>query len=119
MLRLPDLLKGIRLLDPEYLVIDTKVCLNDRPVVELKINRTDIQANAAPDDLSHRDLVVAGWPSVPALEAMLDVYDFDIEESFDWPALIAAHPEIPSGAVGDYASGHRVTLRCRNRAKAS
>lgn len=118
-LRYPDLLKGIRRLDPEYLVVDTKVCLDDRPVVELKINRTGIQANAAADALSHRHLVVAGWPSVSALEAMLDVYDFDVEEQFDWPALIAAHPEVPAGTVRDYTSGHRVTLRCRNRTKSS
>jgi hypothetical protein len=52
---------------------------------------------------------------VPALHLMLDVYDFEVEEQFDWPTLLASRPDVPRRVVSDYNTGHRVTLRCRRR----
>jgi len=114
-LRYLELLKGIRDLAPKYLVLDTKVIIDDRPMIELKVNQTKVESNAAADAVSHGDKAVAGWPSVPAIELMLDVYDFDVEEQFDWPGLIAATPDAQIGSVRDYYTGKRVTLRCRLR----
>lgn len=113
-LRYPDLLRGIKDARPEHLVVDTKVIVDDEPRVRLVVNRTGNQSNAAKDAVSHENMALAGWPSVPALHMMLDVYDFDVEKEYDWPGLLAERPEaLP--AVRDYGSGNRVTLRCRSR----
>lgn len=114
-LRYPELFKGIRNANPAHLVIDTKVAGGADANIELKVNRTGVQSNAAKDEVSHRRRTVAGWPSVPALQLMLDVYEFDIVDEFDWPSLLASHPEIPPRAVHDYQTGNRVTLHCHTR----
>jgi hypothetical protein len=54
---------------------------------------------------------------VPALHLMLDVYDFEVEEQFDWPALLASRPDVPRRVVSDYYTGNRVTLLCRRRSE--
>lgn len=114
-LRYPELFRGIMDVGPRHVVVDTKVILGDEPLVRLNVNRTGVQSNAAKDKTSHRRRAIAGWPSVPALRMMLDVYDLDVEELFDWPALLAEHPEVPRRAAADYYTGNRVTLRCRSR----
>jgi len=43
---------------------------------------------------------------------MLRAYDFEIEHTCDWHALMAEYPE--AGRVDDYAEGKRVTMRCRS-----
>lgn len=111
-LRYQELFRGIRDATPSHLLLDTKVALDDRPVIELKVNRTMVQANAAADEFSHGSRALAGWPSLPALLQMLETYDIDVESQVDWPALMARH-EIP---LAGYGSGQRVTLRCRVRA---
>lgn len=114
-LRYPALFSGIRALNPKHLVIDTKVIVSDAPIVELTVNRTGVQSNAAEDRYTHRRKVVAGWPSVPALDLMLDVYDFDVEDRYDWHALIERRTDIAPGALRDYGTDNRVTMRCRTR----
>ena len=113
--RYPELLRGIRDANPKHLIIDTKVTLDDRPVIELRPNATVAQSNAARDEVSHGDTALAGWPSVPALELMLGIYDFEVEDRFDWPSLIRTQPDGTVRAVRDYHTGNRVTLRCRTR----
>jgi hypothetical protein len=114
-LRYGELFRGILRTKPDYCLIDTKVILGDEPLVRLNVNKTGVQSNAARDQTTHRRRVVAGWPSVPALHLMLDVYDFEVEEQFDWPALLASRPDVPRRVVSDYYTGNRVTLRCRRR----
>lgn len=113
-LRYGELFRGIVDAKPRHCILDTKVILGDEPLVRLNVNRTALQSNAAQDDLTHGKRAIAGWPSVSALKVMLDVYDLDVEEQYDWPALLESQP---SGrrAAGDYYSGNRVTLRCRAR----
>ena len=82
--------------------------------MKLFANRTGVQGHAAKDDLSQGGRALAGYPSVPALELMLGVYDLEVEEQFDWAALLATLPK-PLRAVRGYATGNRVTLRCRSR----
>ena len=113
-LRYPELFGGILDAGPRHVVLDTKVLLGDEPVVGLLVNRTGVQSNAAADRFSHRRKVVAGWPSLPALRLMLDTYDMEVEQEFDWPALLASNPDFQS-VGGDYRDGYRVTLRCRTR----
>jgi hypothetical protein len=118
-LRYGELFRGIMAAKPEYCLIDTKVILGDEPLVRLNVNRTGVQSNAARDRTTHRRRAIAGWPSVPALRLMLDVYDLEVEEQFDWPALIASRPDVPRRVISDYYTGNRVTLLCRSRVPAS
>ncbi len=113
-LRYGELFRGIIDAKPQYCIIDTKVILGDEPLIRVNVNRTSRQANAAKDEVSHGQQAVAGWPSVPALKLMLDVYDLEVEEQYDWPALLDSRPEVRRSA-GDYDAGNRVTLRCRAR----
>lgn len=113
-LRYGELFHGIMDAGPRYCILDTKVHKSEAPVVRILTNRTGVQGNAAADDLSQGGRALAGYPSVPALEVMLDVYDFDVEEQFDWDALLATLPK-RLRAVRGYAKGDRVTLRCRSR----
>jgi SAM-dependent methyltransferase len=113
-LRYPDLLRGIVDANPRHCVIDTKVILADEPRVQLFVDRSGVQSNGFRDRVSHRRNVLAGWPSLSALHLMLDAYDLDVEDEFDWPALLAAQPQARP-VLNDYATGNRVTLRCRAR----
>lgn len=116
-LRYPDLFRGIKDAGPEHVLLDTRVIRSDRPLVELRVNKTGVQSNAVRDALSHRNKAITGWPSVPALEMILDVYDFEVAEHYDWASLLAAHPDIPAPAVKDYREGTRVSMRCRKVAR--
>lgn len=113
-LRYGELFHGIMSAGPKYCILDTKVHRSDEPVIRVLTNKTNTQGHAAEDQLSTGGLALAGYPSVPALEVMLDVYGFDIEEQYDWAALLATLPK-RLRAVRGYARGQRVTLRCRSR----
>jgi hypothetical protein len=113
-LRYGELFSGIMNAHPQYCILDTKVLRSDEPFVKLFANRTGVQGHAAKDDLSQGGRALAGYPSVPALELILGVYDLDVEEQYDWAALLATLPE-PLRSVRGYAAGRRVTLRCRSR----
>jgi hypothetical protein len=113
-LRYGELFHGIMDAGPKYCILDTKVHQSDEPVIRVLTNKTGVQGHAAKDDLSEGGLALAGYPTVPALAVMLDVYGFDIEEQFDWDSLLATLPK-PLRAVRGYAKGERVTLRCRSR----
>jgi hypothetical protein len=113
-LRYGELFRGIADAGPTYCILDTKVHPSEEPVVRVLTNQTSVQGHAARDELSTGGLALAGYPSVSALALMLDVYGFEIEEQYDWPALLATLPDAPR-AVRGYARGYRVTLRCRRR----
>ncbi|MGH3315688.1 MAG: methyltransferase domain-containing protein [Nocardioidaceae bacterium] len=113
-LRYPDLLRGIMDAGPRHCVIDTKVMLGDEPLVHLLVDRAGVQSNGSRDRVSNGPKVLAGWPSLPALRLLLDAYDFDVEDEFDWAGLLAVNPEARP-ALRDYDTGNRVTLRCRSR----
>jgi hypothetical protein len=111
-LRYGELFAAIAATGAPYCILDTKVEVSDEPVVRLFSNRTERQANAAEDALSHEGRTLAGYPSVAALELMLDVYGYDVEEQYDWPGMLAAQP---GKGLSGYSTGERVTLRCRAR----
>lgn len=113
-LRYGELFSAIRATGAAYSILDTKVMVSDEPLVRLFSNQTDRQANAAEDDLSTGGRALAGYPSVAALELMLDVYGFDVEEQFDWAGRLDARPG-QARALRGYSTGERVTLRCRAR----
>ena len=111
-LRYGELFAAIADTGARHCILDTKVEVSDEPVIRLLSNRTERRANAADDDLSRDGRTLAGYPSVPALELMLDVYGFDVEEQFDWPGLLDSEP---GAGLSGYSTGERVTLRCRSR----
>jgi hypothetical protein len=113
-LRYGELLRGIADAGPAYCILDTKVHPSDEPLVRVLTNKTAVQGHAAEDELSAGGLALAGYPSVAALELMLDVYDFEVEAQYDWATLLATLPERVR-AVRGYETGNRVTLRCRSR----
>lgn len=113
-LRYGELFRGIMDAGPAYCILDTKVHQSDEPVIRVLTNKTDVQGHAAADDLAQSGRALAGYPTVAALEVMLDVYDFDIEEQYDWNALLQTLPR-RLRAVRGYAKGQRVTLRCCSR----
>jgi len=111
-LRYGELFSAIADTGARHCILDTKVEVSEEPVIRLFSNRTERRANAAEDDLSKGGRTLAGYPSVAALELMLDVYGFDVEEQFDWPALLASQR---GKGLSGYSTGERVTLRCRSR----
>lgn len=110
-LRYGELFRGIANTKPRHCIIDTKVITDDKPLVWVNVNRTGVQSHAARDALSNRRRAIAGWPSVPALELMMGVYGLQVEDRYDWPALLEQWPDAQRNC-GDYRTGRRVTLRC-------
>jgi hypothetical protein len=51
-------------------------------------------------------------PSVAALEALLEAYDFRIERFSDWGSLVRDNRSFDAGG---YSSGRRATARCISR----
>lgn len=113
-LRYGELLSGIMRTGARWLLLDTKVTTDTEPRIWVNVNRTGVQSHAAKDDMSHRRQAIAGWPSVPALRLMLDVYDFDVEGEYDWAGRLESRPDLTKAAAA-YATGNRVTFRCRTR----
>ena len=103
-------------LAPKHLIIDTMVVPGMRPTLKL-IRERDVEdiRSAAQDAYSVGQVLVAR-PSLPALQLLLDAYDFEIESMYDWKSRLAGQP--PRDGLRGYASGKRVSLRCRSRAAA-
>lgn len=113
-----ELLRRIRDLEPNHVIVDTNVVPRvEQPFVKLFVDRAHKPGEAALDAYSHEDKTLVGRPSAPALRMMLQAYDFEVEHTYDWDALRAAHPEVDK--LGDYADGKRVTMRCRSGVSAS
>lgn len=114
-LRYNELLARIRRCDPAYLIIDTEVAQDDRPLVQLRVEHVVPQRNAVADELTHGDRVLSGKPTVAGLELMVRAYGFEVERYSDWAGLTRDNPE-SADQVGNYLRGRRVTARCRSLA---
>jgi hypothetical protein len=108
-LRYPELFGGIRALAPRHLIVDTAVIRYKDRVVRIGFDPVGKQSAAAPNAMAHDNVMMVGRPSVPALEAMLEFYGFQIEGYYDWKSLAPTDPEAPQNA---YDTGRRVTFRC-------
>lgn len=107
-----ELLHRIRQIDPKYLLVDSTVVPDEtQPFVKLYEDRPQKPGEATLDVFAHGTSTLVGRPTVPALRMMLRAYDFDVEHTYDWGALIDEHPG--ASRIGDYADGKRVTMRCR------
>jgi spermidine synthase len=109
-LRYNELMRGIRDLDPRYLIVDTAILASLKANVRLRTERAERARNAVADQFSHGDRTLVGTPSFSALKLILKGYGYEIERLSDWDALIRENPEATH--VGDYANGLRVTVRC-------
>lgn len=111
-LRYPELMHHIRSTGAETLIIDTEVAISKSPFVRLMAETVEAEGNAAPDRYSRDDVVLVGRPSLAALETVLGVYGFAIEQRSDWAAILRDN-DPPPATLLVYAEGRRVTIRCR------
>lgn len=109
-LRYPELFSGMRATGARHLIIDTEIAFGrTQPVLLIDAENTRDDARAAPDEFTYGGRCLIARPSLSALDAILKVYDYRVEKSFDWPALIATHPDAVK--VQGYANGRRITVR--------
>lgn len=111
-LRYPELLSAVRRLNPNYLILDTKITQHEEPVVALTVNDANVESHAAADAYSRGKATLAGWPSMYALTRMFHVYDFDLDHTYDWAERLAGTSR---PGLKDYATGERVTMRFRSQ----
>jgi hypothetical protein len=108
-----ELMYRLHDMSPRHLILDTMVVPGTQPILRM-ILEEDVEdiRSAAPDAWAVRRVSVL-WPSVPTLQLLLKGYDFEIESMYDWKGRLAGRP--PVFGLEGYASGRRVTLRCRSR----
>jgi methyltransferase family protein len=110
-LRYNELMRRIKDVNPRYLVLDTVVLPRpEEPVVRLRLDRNERQGNAVADSFSYGEATLVGWPSVPALELLVQAFGFEVDRFSDWGSLLRDNP--PLRGVDDYAEGRRVTALC-------
>lgn len=108
-----ELMYRLRDLAPRHLIVDTMVTHSAHPTLKL-IREDDVdEIHSAAQDAYSMGRVLVLRPSVPALRMLLQSYGFQIESMYDWKTRLADRPSV-HGLAG-YASGARVTLRCRSR----
>lgn len=112
-LRYNELFALIRRLNPRHLIIDTQVAQGEHSVIRLRVEHAVLQSNSIADDFSHEGRVLTGRPTLKGLEVMVDAYGFELERYADWAGLLRDNTE-SARHYGAYASGARVTARCRS-----
>jgi Methyltransferase domain len=108
-LRYNELLGGIRAIGPRHLIVDTRVIPDKKPHVHVKCDRAEREGTAVSDRYAHGGKIFVGVPSIAALDALLNAYDFRIERFSDWGSLVRDNPSFDAGG---YSWGRRVTARC-------
>lgn len=110
-LRYPELMRCVRDLNARHLIIDTMVMPEGtEPVVRVGAERVQSQRNAVSDCYSYGSRTLVGWPSLAALELLVESYGFAVERYSDWGSLLRDNPQLAN--VSDYARRRRVTARC-------
>ena len=70
-----------------FLLIDTEIAGDERPVIHIRVEKVTPQRNAVADDFSHGSGVLSGKPSLKGLETMVGAYGFQLERLSDWAGL--------------------------------
>lgn len=112
-----ELMYRLHDLAPKHLIVDTMVVPGTQPTLKVLCERDVEDIRSAAQDVWSVGRVLVARPTVPALQLLLDAYDFEIESMYDWKSRLAGRPPLP-GLAG-YANGKRVTLRCRAREAAT
>lgn len=115
-LRYNELMRRIRDLSPQWLVVDTQVTRGrKRPMVRLVVERAEREGNAVLDPWSWNDSTLVGWPNVRGLDFLLHAYDFDVVRRTKWRKLVKANPH--RTGVEDYAQRRRITVVAKSVAR--
>jgi hypothetical protein len=111
--RYTELMYRLHHLAPRHLIVDTMVIPDEQPTLKLvrEPNAEDIRSAA--QDAWSVDRVLVLRPSVPALQMLVRNYGFEVESMYDWKSRLAGR--LPMPGLDGYATGKRVTLRCRSR----
>ncbi len=111
--RYTELMYRLHNLSPRHLIVDTMVTPDTQPTLKVvrEPNAEDIRSAA--QDAWSVDRVLVLRPSVPALQILVRNYGFEIESMYDWKSRLAGR--LPMPGLDGYATGKRVTLRCRSR----
>jgi cyclopropane fatty-acyl-phospholipid synthase-like methyltransferase len=111
--RYTELMYRLHNLAPRHLILDTMVIPDTEPTLKLvrEPNAEDIRSAA--QDAWSVDRVLVLRPSVPALQMLVRNYGFEVESLHDWKSQLAGR--LPMPGLDGYATGKRVTLRCRSR----
>ena len=96
---------------PKHLVLDTMVTLDEKPTLKLILEQDTADNRSAAQDPWSVGRVLVLRPSLPSLELLLASYGFEVEDLHDWPSQLAGRTDVPG--VRGYATGKRVTARCR------
>ncbi|MGH3391360.1 MAG: class I SAM-dependent methyltransferase [Actinomadura sp.] len=102
-------LSSIARLQPQDLIIDTGVCLDSDAVVRLAQEDSGREGTAAKSDYETNEWALVGYPSVAALEMMLQHAGYGQIEFYNWQDHNLA--DMPT--MANYHDGRRVTLRAR------
>lgn len=117
-LRYVELFSGIRATNARHVIIDTRVCKGDEPVISVYSNPVQVESMAVEDRFSYKGKSLAGSPSMSALEHMLGAYGYDVASQTDWASILSQHANAASLAK-KYHTGGRVTLLAVSRDKSS
>jgi hypothetical protein len=106
-----ELMYRLHDLAPQHLIVDTMVMPGKQPTLRIYREPDSEDIRSAAQDAFSVGRVLVAWPSVPALEQLLNAYGFEVESMYDWKSRLAGKPAIPG--LSGYAKGTRVTVRCR------
>jgi len=113
-LRYAELFHGIRATGAKFIILDTRIQANEpKATVKIETNIVEEESSAVEDRFTHRGMAIVGTPSVPALEAMLRAYDFDLVAQADWASFLEKLNQ--ANSLNSYAVGKRGTFVARRR----
>jgi len=108
-LRYVELFAGIRKTGARHVLIDTRVTLDDSPVIKIYDQPVEKESMAVEDRFSYKGKSLAGSPSMSALELMLNTNGYEVTAQTDWSPILQKFPG-KEGRVKRYVNGGRVTL---------
>ena len=108
-----ELMYRMHHLAPRHLIVDTMVTPGADPILKLVREPDAEDIRSAAQDAWSVDRVLVLRPSVPALQMLVRNYGFEVESMHDWKSQLAGR--LPMPGLDGYATGKRVTLRCRSR----
>jgi len=109
-LRYPELFSRLRDLEPQRLLLDTRVERGKGRLIRVGLNEVTAQAQAAPDDFTEGARALVGVPTRQALRFMLRAYGFHVEEAVEWDEAVQ---DAKPTAMRRYRKGSRISWRCR------
>lgn len=104
-----QLLAEIKRLRPKWIILDTNISNSNTPVIELREEDSDIEANSIRSASDNDKKVLVGWPSEEALKLMLRHAGFGSFHFYDWHGKAGNWQDLE-----DYRTYQRVSLVATN-----